>query len=174
MNGEVGLLSRNVVYRGDPVVSPDELYGAHIMCHSHGDESLACRIEYIELTDVGQAFKLGRYPIHLHMIGTVMNSYVRGNAIHHTYNRAVTFHGIHYLRVEHNVAYKTMGHVFFVEDAVETRNYIHHNLVVEAHESFSLLNTDWTPAGFWITHPNNIFINNHVAGTDAYGFWFDM
>ena len=40
--------------------------------------------------------------------------------------------------------------------------------------SFSLLNTDWTPGGMWITHPNNIFVSNVVAGSDAYGFWFDM
>ena len=26
----------------------------------------------------------------------------------------------------------------------------------------------------WITHPNNIFVENVVAGSDAYGFWFDM
>ena len=32
----------------------------------------------------GQGFRLGRYPIHFHMIGTVRNSYVRGNSIHHT------------------------------------------------------------------------------------------
>ena len=38
------------------------------MIHSPGDESAIGRIEYIELTDVGQAFKLGRYPLHFHMI----------------------------------------------------------------------------------------------------------
>jgi hypothetical protein len=144
------------------------------MIHSPGDESAIGRIEYIELTDVGQAFKLGRYPLHFHMIGTVNQSYVRGNAIHQTYNRAVTLHGIHYFRVINNVAFNTMGHTIFVEDAVETRNYIHHNLIVQVKSSFSLLNTDWTPAGMWITHPNNIFVENVVAGTDAYGFWFDM
>lgn len=82
MRGEVGLLTRNVVFRGDPIVSPRDLYGGHIMVHSPGDESSVGRIEYIELKDVGQAFKLGRYPIHFHMIGTVHKSYVRGNAIH--------------------------------------------------------------------------------------------
>ena len=100
------------------------------MIHSPGDESAIGRIEYIELTDVGQAFKLGRYPLHFHMIGTVNQSYVRGNAIHQTYNRAVTLHGIHDFRVINNVAFDTKGHTIFVEDAVETRNYIHHNLIV--------------------------------------------
>lgn len=94
MRAEVGLLTRNVVYRGDPETSALNQFGAHIMLHSNGDESLIGRIEYIELRDVGQAFQLGRYPIHFHLIGTVSLSYVQGNAIHQTYNRAVTLHGV--------------------------------------------------------------------------------
>ena len=124
MRAEVGLLTRNVIYRGDPETSFKNQFGAHIMMHSHGDESLTGRIEYIEFTDVGQAFQLGRYPIHFHLIGTVSNSYVRGNALHQTYNRAITIHGVHYLRVEDNVAYKTKGHTIFIEDAIETKNFI--------------------------------------------------
>jgi len=40
--------------------------------------------------------------------------------------------------------------------------------------SWSLLNTDQTPACFWITNPNNDFIDNHAAGSDRYGFWYDL
>ena len=56
MRAEVGLLSRNVVYRGDPETSSVNQFGAHIMIHSKGDESVIGRIENIELRDVGQAF----------------------------------------------------------------------------------------------------------------------
>jgi len=56
MRTEVGLLTRNVVYRGDPETSNANEFGAHIMLHSPGDESVVGRIENIELTDVGQAF----------------------------------------------------------------------------------------------------------------------
>jgi len=56
MHGEVGLLSRNVVFRGDPETSATNKYGAHIMVHSPGDESSIGRIENAEFTDVGQAF----------------------------------------------------------------------------------------------------------------------
>ena len=56
MRADVGLLTRNVVYRGDPETSAMNQFGAHIMVSSPGDESSIGRIEYIELTDCGQAF----------------------------------------------------------------------------------------------------------------------
>jgi hypothetical protein len=130
MRCEVGLLTRNLVYRGDPETSNDNQFGAHIMLHSPGNESLIGKIEYCEFTDVGQAFQLGRYPIHFHMIGTIHNSYAKGNAIHQTYNRAITLHGIHYFTIQTDVAYDTMGHTIFVEDAAETNNLIERNLIV--------------------------------------------
>ena len=142
--------------------------------HSPGDESTAARIDGIELTNVGQAFILGSYPIHFHMIGTVHSSYVRNNAIHHTYNRAVTIHGVHFLRVQNNVAYRTMGHTIFIEDAIETKNLIEGNLIVDVRRSWSLLNTDQSPASIWITSPDNIIRNNHAAGSDRYSYWFDL
>ena len=174
MRAEVGLLSRNVKYRGDEETSALNQYGAHIMMASPGDESVVGRIENWEFTDVGQAFKLGRYPIHFHMIGTVTKSYIKNNAIHQTYNRAITIHGVHYLKIINNVAYKNMGHAIFIEDAAETKNLIDGNLVVDTRASDSLLNTDQTPASFWITHPDNILRNNHAAGSDRYGYWYDL
>jgi len=174
MRAEVGLLTRNVQYRGDPYWSPDNQYGAIIICHSPGDESTACRLDSIELTNVGQAFILGSYPIHFHMIGTVHSSYVRENAIHHSFNRAVTIHGVHYLKVQNNVAYNTMGHTIFIEDAVETKNLIENNLILDVRRSWSLLNTDQTPASIWITNPDNIIRGNHAGGSDRYSYWFDL
>ena len=73
-----------------------------------------------------------------------------------------------------NVAYDTMGHTFFIEDAAETKNIYDHNLSIRTKASNSLLTTDQSPGGFWITHPDNTVINNAVAGTDAYGYWYDM
>ena len=83
-------------------------------------------------------------------------------------------HGIHYLRITENAAFDTMGQTYFIEDAVETNNYFYHNIAIQVKPSFSLLNVDWTPSGFWITHPNNIFVGNAVAGSDSFGFLFDM
>ena len=39
--------------------------------------------------------------------------------------------------------------------------------------SWSLLNTDQTPACFWITNFDNIITGNRAAGAENYGFWFD-
>jgi hypothetical protein len=91
----VGLLTRNVVIQGTLPFSQLDKFGAHIKMHSRGDESLTARIENIEVRYAGQGFRLGRYPIHFHMIGTVRNSYVKHNSVHHTYNRAVVIHGVH-------------------------------------------------------------------------------
>ena len=53
MRTEVGLLTRNVVYRGDPETSNKNMFGAHIMMHSTGDDSVVGKIENCEFTDVG-------------------------------------------------------------------------------------------------------------------------
>ena len=112
------------------------------MLHSPGDESVVGRIENCEFKDVGQAFMLGRYPIHFHMIGNVQKSWIRKNSIHQTYNRGTTLHGVHYLEVSGNFYYKAMGHTVFIEDAIETKNLIVDNLVMDTRESNSLFNTD--------------------------------
>lgn len=51
---------------------------------------------------------------------------------------------------------------------------LEHNLALHTKKSSSLLDTDVTPASFWITHPNNYFFNNTAAGSERYGFWFDL
>lgn len=53
---EVGLLSRNVRFRGDPETSKLNQYGATLFMHSPGDDSLSAHLYHIELMDVGQAF----------------------------------------------------------------------------------------------------------------------
>lgn len=123
----------------------------------------------------GQAFRLGRYPIHWHLMGDInYKSYVRGCAIHQTYNRAVTIHNTHRLLVEHNVIYDIMGGAFFIEDGIETQNILQYNLAVFVKQSTSLLNDDVTPAAYWVTNPNNIIRHNAAAGGTHFGFWYRM
>ena len=79
-------------------------------------------------------------------------------------------HGLH---IVDNVNYDTMGHAFFLEDAVETQNVIQNNLGVLTKPSYAMLNTDQTPATFWITNPHNRISGNVAAGSSHYGFWLD-
>ncbi len=99
----------------------------------HGTEAAGTigRIEFAEFFQVGQPKILGRYPIHFHMTGAMFNSYIIGNAVHDSYARTTTLHGVHYLRVQKNVAYNVQGHNFFVEDGIETYNVIEYNLAVQ-------------------------------------------
>lgn len=172
IRAEVCLMSHNVVFRGDETSSATKV-GAQIMLHSGVDDGVIGRIENLQLNDVGQAFLMGKYPIHFHMIGRTTKSYVRSNAIKHSFNRGTTAHGVKYLRVERNVYWDCMGHTVFIEDGAETKNIFAYNVVAGTKPSFSLLNTDQTPGCFWSTHPDNIFIGNRAAGCTSYGFWMD-
>lgn len=151
-------------------------FGAQMMIHSPVPNQLTshAHMEYVELFHVGQAFRLGRYPIHFHLNGDNTGSYVRGCGIHETFNRAVNIHGSHNILVEDNVVYNVMGGAMFFEDGIETGNTLQRNLLVFVRESSSLQNDDVTPAAFWSTNPNNTVLNNHAAGGSHFGFWFRM
>ena len=49
-------------------------------------------------------------------------SYVRGLAIHETFNRAINVHGTHNMLVEHTVIHNVMGGALFLEDGIEQGN----------------------------------------------------
>lgn len=174
MKGEVGLLTRNVKFIGVIETPEQEEYGAHILSHCDGHDCLTTRISYLEMYNVGQAFLLGRYPIHFHRIGDVHNSYIKGNSIYHSFNRALVVHGTNYLRIEENVAYNIMGHGFFIEDGIEENNVFDNNLIVLVKRSWSLLMTDQMSGAFFITNPNNIFRGNHAVGAERMGFWVSL
>ncbi|KAG1658049.1 hypothetical protein FOA52_004208 [Chlamydomonas sp. UWO 241] len=186
MRAEVAVLSRNVKLEGDS--SSEQLkYGGIVMVatrHTHdegagmGGMPLApsgIQFEQVEFQQMGQAFRLGKYALHWHMKGNVTGQYINGCAIHRSHNRAVTVHGTHGVLLRDNVAYDTAGHAFFLEDGIETGNTFDGNLGFRTRPSFALLNTDSSPATFWITNPNNTWTNNVAGGSEAgYGFWFRL
>lgn len=137
-------------------------------------ESVIVHVSNVEFYHVGQAFRLGRYPIHFHMNGDMPSSYISECAIHESFNRAVNMHATNYLLVEKTVIYNIMGGAFFLEDGVEIGNTIQYNLAVFVRTSSSLLNEDATPAAFWATNPNNTIQHNAVAGSTHHGFWYRM
>ena len=172
IRGEVGLLTRNVVVQGD-ANSVRDMYGSHIMLRGKEGQVVG-RFSYFETRHAGQAFQMGRYPIHFHMIGNVIGSYVEGCSVHHTFNRATTIHGVHYLHIKNNVYYRHMGHAIFVEDSIESNNVVEDNLVIHISPSTALLASDLKPAGAWITRPKNFFRRNHIVGSTHFSFWYDL
>ena len=129
-------------------------------------------ISYTEFFWTGQAFRTGRYPIHFHLMGNISGSYVRGAAIHNSFNRAMTLHNISNFFVEKTVTFDIKGLSFFIEDGLEVHNTIRQNLAVYTRQSSSLLNPDVTPAAFWVVNPLNHLYENAAAGGTHFGFWY--
>lgn len=157
---------------GDEIGSSQ--FGATIHVHSLVPDTheAEARISYTEVYFAGQAFRLGRYPIHFHLNGDMSTSYVRGCGIHKSFNRAVNIHGTHNTLIEKTVIYNIMGGAFFLEDGIETGNTLQYNLAVFVIASSSLLNDDITPASYWILNPNNTVQNNAAAGGTHFGYWY--
>ena len=183
MRAEVGLLTRNIKLTGNKneefeedlpecelgIGGQGELSDGPQTCfqnrfgHETGSDQFGsvlflhkpdhAKIEFMEVTQAGQAFNLARYPIHFHTPGSLPTSYVRGCAIHNTFNRALTLHGVHDITVEYNVIYNVMGLAFFLEDAVEENNVLRYNLGIMNKKSSSLLNVDSTPSGRFSLKP---------------------
>jgi cell migration-inducing and hyaluronan-binding protein len=197
--GEVGLLTRNIrIQASDDAES--SYFGGHIMAMLQPD----VRVSGVELRRMGQHLTLARYPMHWHLVGEGQGQYIENSAIHDTYSRCVTVHGTNNVRVENNVTFNTVGHCFFLEDAVETGNQFVRNLgiMTKCHPTLPCEPTHLGPAGlassafgrgaegqksehilipsdntastFWITNPDNIYRDNVAAGSDMVGFWFAL
>jgi cell migration-inducing and hyaluronan-binding protein len=193
--GEVGLLTRNIKIHAS-ADSESSYMGGHIMAM----DGSTMTVSGIELTRMGQHLELARYPIHWHINGDVEGQYIKNSAIHDTFNRCVTIHATDNLLVENNVTYNTVGHCFFMEDGIESGNRLVHNLGIQTkcHPTLPcvptnlaasgeprtgtngqasedvLIPSDNTASTYWITNPDNIYIDNVAAGSDATGFWMSL
>ena len=167
----VGLRETQTCFRGQfgAEIETDQ-FGSQVMLGKYAEYG---KIQFIEVTHGGQAFGLGRYPLHFHLAGDQPNSYVRGCGIHKTFNRALTIHATNDLLVEHNVVYNVMGQTIFIEDGNEVRNRIQYNVVIFTRPSSSLLNVDQTPTSYWITNPKNYVDHNHAAAGTHFGYWLN-
>jgi cysteine-rich repeat protein len=170
-SAEVGLLTSNVRVSGNMPVSKIEQFGTQVVLHARGDNSAVGRLSFIEVYNSGQGLKLGKYPVHFHMIGDVSASYVRGISIHHVFNRAIAIHGVQNLRVQNNFIFDARGHAVFLEDGTETGHLIEHTAVIVTRPVWSLLLVDQSPAAFWIVNPDNT-VRDCAATSSHYGFWY--
>ncbi|XP_046332535.1 cell surface hyaluronidase-like [Haliotis rufescens] len=194
---EVGLLSRNILIEGVipedgcSVNEPEDQY----FCDLFGFDTFgghikvvrgftAAHIQGVELYHMGQQRFVGTYPLHFHMCDDVDGNWFRHNSIHHSLTRCVTVHGSDGAEVSHNVCYLHRGHGFFLEDSAEQRNVFDSNLCIGTMHGTHIMSDmkkEWCNStmkefcnalsSYWITHPNNTFINNVAAGSDNVGFW---
>jgi cell migration-inducing and hyaluronan-binding protein len=191
--GEVGLLTRNILIHASDDAEKS-YFGGHIMAMAGS----RMYVSGVELARMGQNMHLARYPIHWHILGDGDGQYIENSSIHDTYSRCVTVHGTNNVRVQNNVTYNTVGHCFFLEDAVEHGNQFIHNLAMVtkchpdgkpcdptnltlAHQSNKgqsakdiLIPSDNTASSFWITNPDNVYRDNVAAGSEAIGFWLAL
>ncbi|NXC90646.1 TMEM2 hyaluronidase, partial [Cercotrichas coryphoeus] len=209
MRAEVGVLTRNILIRGETentcYLEKDcqffsyDTFGGHIKILKN---FTSVHLSYVELKQMGQQ-QIGSYPVHFHLCGDVdekggytFKTYLEGLSIHHCFSRCVTVHGTNGLLIKDTIGYDTLGHCFFIEDGIEQRNTLFHNLGLVTKPG-TLLPTDrnssmcigirdkvygsYVPvpatdcmavSTFWISHPNNHLINNAAAGSQDAGIWY--
>lgn len=209
MRAEVGMLTRNIVIEGEMEDScygdnwcqffKHDTFGGHLKILKN---FTSVHLSNVELVHMGQQV-MGSYPVHFHLCGDVDKlggysspTYVDSIAIHHCFSRCVTIHATNGLLVRDTVGYDTLGHCFFLEDGIEERNVLFHNLGLVTKPG-TLLPTDRNDAmcssilnnvygnyipvpatdckavsTFWVANPNNHLINNAAAGSQDTGIWY--
>jgi len=188
---EVGLLTRNIVIRGAKD-SLDSAFGGHVMIMY---DSIA-HVDGVEFFRMGQRGHQGRYPMHWHLVDRYgsggapgKGQYAKDCSIHHSFQRAIVVHGTSGVRVEDNVAYDVTNHCYVpAEDGDEEGNVFIRNLGMLVRKPGKTDIAFPNPKGghvkslqreafasvFWMKNPNQVFIDNHAAGSESgNGFFFD-
>ncbi|XP_048788468.1 cell surface hyaluronidase isoform X2 [Lagopus muta] len=209
MRAEVGVLTRNILIKGETENTcyrekecqffSYDTFGGHIKILKN---FTSVHLSYVELKQMGQQ-QIGSYPVHFHLCGDVdekggysSKTYLDGLSIHHCFSRCVTIHATNGLLIKDTIGYDTLGHCFFIEDGIEQRNTLFHNLGLVTKPG-TILPTDrnstmctgirdkvygsYVPvpatdcmavSTFWISHPNNHLISNAAAGSQDAGIWY--
>lgn len=132
-------------------------------------------ISYAEFARLGARGKLGKYPIHFHMVGdTMRGAFVRGVSVHDSGNRFITIHSSQYITLSKNVGYNAVGHGYFLEIGDEAYNTLEGNLGVLVKPG-DILRDDSKPAVFWVQNPLNTLVDNiAVSSVGGNGFHYRL
>jgi hypothetical protein len=177
----------------DPPNPQNYYFGGHTIARQGFATFQAQGVEFRQL---GQGGRLAHYPVHFHIArSTPPNTFLKDSSINESMTRWVTLHGVSDALIERNVGYLSIGHGFYLEDAVETNNKLYSNLGVFARAGVAnaqnprnvpgiLASQDYnpqpaygsdkdSPAVFWITNGWNDFQGNMAAGAGMCGvcFW---
>ncbi len=203
----IGLLTRSIriVSEGDTLGTPfppNYYFGGHTIARQGFQEF---QVQGVEFRQLGQGGRLGHYPIHFHMARKTPQgnggTYIKDSSINESMTRWITVHATQGTTLARNVGYLSIGHGFYLEDAVETDNKFYSNLGVFARAAIMngdgsanaqnprkvpgiLASPDYTPgqvkfgsdkdtpAVFWITHGWNDFQGNMAAGAGMCGLCY--
>ncbi|MCK9634937.1 MAG: hypothetical protein M0R41_01485 [Methylobacter tundripaludum] len=176
--------------------NPDCYFGAQMMVRQGFAKF---QIQGVEFHQMGQGGRMGRYPVHFHMVkdASYTNAFVKDSSIWESNTRFVVVHATHNVEVSRNVGYLSMGHGFYIEDGSEINNLFCQNLGVSARAALTdyftgqestspeyrfippILNTmnDQTvqgsdavyPTMFWIMNAYNEFVGNQSVGVHGFG-----
>lgn len=183
---EVASLSRPVVIQSvDDALWQGSGFGAHVMVMG---TTSSVRLDGVEMRRMGQAGRVGRYPLHWHNLsyaadgrelGDAAGHFIRNSAIWNSRQRCIVVHGTNGVTIRDNVCHDIRGHGIFLEDAVERRNVIEGNLVLQVRAPVDALAL--TPherrhfcgsaAAFWLTNPDNTVRGNVAVDAQGNGFW---
>ena len=182
MRAEIGLLSRNILIRGDEN-SESLRFGGHVMIMEGG----TANVSGVEFFHMGQQGLKGRYPFHWHAAGDVSGQWIRNSSVHKSFQRAYASHKSNNSEVRDNVAYHVANHAYvFAEDGDERNNSYIGNvgfyIYVPEELAFFVDDNRFNPSSqngdrpgtFWGRSPNHTLIGNHAAGTaHGTGFFID-
>ena len=171
---EVALLSRNIRFEA-PEDKDDPLIGGHFMVLR--TPTVSQYVEGVEFVNFGQQGNLGRYPIHIHLCKD-SHSFVSKNTVRGSNQRCVVIHGSYNATIEGNIAYDTFGHCFITEDGGEIDNKFIRNLGSNTKRASRVVRQgetdDSNPSTFWSSNPQNEWVGNVAAGSEANGYWLEL
>src|SRR6186997_3068324 len=179
--GEVAMLTRNIKIQASADAG-QSFFGGHIMAMG----SSKMFVEGVELNRMGQNLTLARYPIHWHLVGDAKGQYIKNAATHDTVGHCFFLedgaeHGNQFV---HNLAIQIKCHTSKACAPTnlaangENRGSNSLNRATYRADSMAgkdtLLPSDNTVTAYWITNPDNVFIDNVAAGSDENGFWWSL
>lgn len=145
--GEVALLSSSISIEGNHDASYGE--GGDVMLAGH---NVRAELAWVEFRYLGRRGHLGRYPLHIHNLGTSgKNVLIENVAIHSSFQRGIVVHCTNGARILNNTVAGTHGFGFMLEDRSEDDNTFIGNYAIDIKPSTSpLIETERiNPAEFW-------------------------
>ncbi len=107
---DVGLLTRNIVIRGENTGTLD--YGGFVYCM----RGSRVRLDGIEMTGLGQRRPPSRFPLHLYTEAEPGDAYLCNSSLHHNFQHGILVYRATHAVIQHNVLFDEVGQVCVLEN----------------------------------------------------------